>query len=205
MSALTRPVARAARINSTSESRGRGSGKIVPLVCGVLAIAGGIGLLAETGARTADVAVAEALTSLHMSWTNPTPAHRASYAENVPTPVVLETASTARSPSVRGDEGFWLSSQALAGNSGQALAVGDPMTVGGRHYLVTELAPLSGQFGLSPETKSAHKLTLVVATEVGIEGSQTEPRRLRFLIDGIAPSSNSPASDEPTRRVQGTL
>ena len=89
--------------------------------------------------------------------------------------------------------------------SQQALAIGDPMTIGERHFHVTELTPLAAPAGAAVAGKTGHQLMLVVATEVGDETAKPAPRRLRFLIEGIAPAVSAPASTGTAGGSQGTL
>jgi hypothetical protein len=91
----------------------------------------------------------------------------------------------------------------LSGNAREQLALGDPMTIGPRNYVVTELAPLAGPLTRAADAKAAHGLVLVVATEVGTE-TAASPRRLRFLIDSPTPQVTAP-QPAVTVRAQGSL
>ena len=200
MSPTANPESRAPQ---RSTSAGRGSW-IWRITLGGLALSGGLGLLALTGGRATEVAIAAALPGLQAAWSTPAAGLRMAAVDGrtvaTTMPVVLDTTHAAPQG---GDEGFWLNSAALAGNSGQTLTMGDPITMGDRRYVVTELTPLTLAAGKDGLSKGAHGLTLVVASEVATEGSASQPRRLRFLVDSL-PSVAKPTAELPLTG-QGSL
>ena len=187
---------------------------IVRGALGGCAAAGVFGLTVMTGAGTTEVAIARALPSLQAAWLAPTSGAPAVAGNGGLQSAVAAAADQRREASAvvlnaagSGDEGFWLSSAALAGNSGQTLAMGDPITMGDRRYVVTELTPLAaGAAGTGKESagRGAHALTLVVASEVSAEPAQASPRRLRFLVDSL-PSEPKTAPAERGQTAQGSL
>lgn len=151
---------------------------------GALTIAMGTGL--------ADRAVSQGLPSLSAVWqsgrVSGTVANRDAATNGLlPAAYANRVAKAVTAGAVAGDEGFWLSSSALAGGAGHGLAVGAQLSLGGRAYTVTELKPIVASVG----DKSMPDLTLVVAREmndkafVGTDsGANASPAHfLRFLIE----------------------
>ncbi len=191
----------------------RGRGLQPALLCGMV-VSGSIGLLSMAGGKAADDAVSAALPVLQASWSRPVlsiSATRESGSGLVRAATrpdgefgTLDLAKSEGPSPHAGDEGFWLSPAALAGNSGQKLSMGDPITIGDRHYLITELTPLSAANLKNTPAKPSHGLTLVVASEVSDGHPTSPPRRLRFLVDSLPPAL--PAAPMPTpQAAQGTL
>lgn len=205
------------------------------IVCSTLVAGGAAGLYFGTGAWTADRAVVRALPALAGVWGAPSTgqtrlAGNGSRLQGGGAAAIVpvgfgprrSSANPADSGTISGDEGFWLSTHALAGSARNALAVGDHMTMAGVNYVVTALRPLvgiSGDAGSDLGDKAAPGLTLVVAEEVVAAAfaadlqapvphaapAAQETRSLRFLIDTVPAPLTMPPAHAAIEQPHGTL
>lgn len=158
--------------------------------CSAIVVGSAATLVYGTGADTADRSLRGGLASLRSAWTITSPTARIAQSvdQASASPVAWRANGQSAVRPISGDEGFWLSSHALAGSVSNTVRVGDAMSLADHNYVVTELKPIAGAASEASEDKALPALTLVIAREVmanDVANAAPEhaPRVLRFLIE----------------------
>lgn len=163
------------------------------IACSAIVVGSTAILLFGTGADTADRSLRSGLASLTSAWTiaSPTAPIAQSVDRALTSPVAWRANGQSGGRPISGDEGFWLSSHALAGSVSNTVRVGDAMSLADHNYVVTELKPIAGAASEASEDKALPALTLVIAREVMAKDAanaapEHAPRVLRFLIEAVS-------------------